>query len=182
MDLDMSMVTYRPGEARTSSLASPQIKRRQLINFVLIALVVAHVALLTTLVLYQESDMPMKLIAFVHYYPMAGVIVLCFAYIYYKLSTYVSKQSQQLKSMEAKALKTLKFKTLLLFMLICQREVVEIVSYTIFPFKESKLPNPLASNTLFSAMNYPSIMLYLVAYIWSIRMILDGTTRPDKDH
>lgn len=71
-------------------------------------------------------------------------------------------------------LKKLKWQTLLLFILICQREVVEIISYTIWPLKDSRIPNPIAANVIFSAMNYPSIMLYIIAYIISLQTILES--------
>lgn len=54
--------------------------------------------------------------------------------------------------------------------------MVEIVSYTIWPLKDSRIPNPMAANIVFSAMNYPSIMLYILAYIISLQLILESAT------
>jgi len=69
----------------------------------------------------------------------------------------------------------MRVKTLILFCLICQRDLVEIVSFSIFPFQGAKIPNPLTANIAFACMNVPSIMLYMVAYIISIKSLIDGS-------
>ena len=60
--------------------------------------------------------------------------------------------------------------------MISQRELVEIISFSVFTFKSTKLPNPLSANVWFAAMNYPSIALYMLAYIISIRRLLPQQT------
>lgn len=92
LDLDSSICTDVPLNARTSSELNPQKNRVKLINFVLVVLIVGHLALLMTLVLYQDSDAPIKVITFVHYYPMAAMILVCFAFIYWRLRTYLTRQ------------------------------------------------------------------------------------------
>lgn len=65
--------------------------------------------------------------------------------------------------------------TFILFIMIAQREIVEIISFSVFTFSSTKLPNPLQANVGFAAMNYPSIALYMLAYIISIRRLLPLT-------
>ena len=56
--------------------------------------------------------------------------------------------------------------------MICQREVVEIVSFSVFTFNNTKIPNPLTADPIFAAINYPSIMLYIIVYILSIKKLI----------
>ena len=49
---------------------------------------------------------------------------------------------------------------------------MEIVSFSAFTFDNTKIPNPLTANTVFAAMNYPSIMLYMIVYIISIKKLI----------
>ena len=118
----------------------------------------------------------MGILTFVHYYPMSIVIIICFVWIFIGLTRFIQHQLKNPKTplYEHEELRKLKWQTLLLFILICQREVVEIVSYTLWPFKDARIPNPMAANVIFSAMNYPSIMLYILAYIISIQTILES--------
>lgn len=70
--------------------------------------------------------------------------------------------------------------TLVLILMICQRDLVEIVSASIFKFQDSKIPNPLSANTAFAALNYPSIAIYMVAYILSIKDMITGPKKKKK--
>jgi len=74
----------------------------------------------------------------------------------------------------------MKRQTLILILMICQRDLVEIVSVSIFKFQDSKMPNPLTANTAFAALNYPSIAIYMVAYILSIKDIIYGPKKKKK--
>ena len=69
-------------------------------------------------------------------------------------------------------LKRMQNETLILFCMICQREVVEIVSFSVFTFNNTKIPNPLTADPIFAAINYPSIMLYIIVYILSIKKLI----------
>ena len=128
-----------------------------------------HVILLLS-VFFYNTEFILGVLIFVNYYPMSIVIILCFIWIFIGLTRFISHQLKNPKTPlhEHQELRKLKWQTLLLFILICQREVVEIVSYTIWPLKDSRIPNPMAANVIFSAMNYPSIMLYILAYIISL--------------
>jgi alanine dehydrogenase len=75
----------------------------------------------------------------------------------------------------------MKTQTLILIIMICQRELVEILSASIFKFEASKIPNPLTANVAFAAMNYPSLAIYMAAYIISIKEIINGPKRIKKN-
>jgi hypothetical protein len=134
-----------------------------------------HVILLLSVFFYNTETI-LAILTFVHYYPMSIVIIAFFIYIFIGFNRFVINQlnNQSCSHLEKDELRKVRLQTLALFILICQREVVEIVSYTIWPLKDSRIPNPIAANVVFSALNYPSIILYITAYIISIQIILNS--------
>lgn len=137
----------------------------------------AHIILLLSVFVYNR-DFILDMLTFVHYYPMSFIIIGCFIWIFHCLKTFLNYQMDfEAKDEDTRReLRNIKWQTGLLFILICQREVVEIVSYSIWPPSATKIPNPLQANLAFSIMNYPSIMIYVYAYIKSLSTILESSS------
>ena len=160
-------------------LRDPSSKTKT-INMILFVVVSLHIGLLCCLEILDDKEQILHIVTFIHYYPMSIAIILCFLWIYWKLRCYINFECLNASKRHAAQLQSMKRKTLILFCLICQRDLVEIVSFSVFPFQGAKIPNPLTANTLFTCLNIPSIMLYMIAYIISIKAIINGPHKPKK--
>ena len=63
-------------------------------------------------------------------------------------------------------------KVLSLFTLISQRLIIEIISFTIFLYDDSRIPNFLFSSVTFTGLNLASMLTLMIAYVMSLRIII----------
>lgn len=69
--------------------------RVKLINIVLITVITLHGLLLISLELVDYKDQMLKAVTFIHYYPMAIAIIMCFVWIYWQLHRYIEFMCRQ---------------------------------------------------------------------------------------
>ena len=99
------------------------------------------------------------------------LICLFYAFIYYRLSGIFAKQLSDNPTSYGQIKKT-KVQLVLLFLLICQRYFIEILSAVFSPANDKKVPNIMTSEIPYTAVNCISISLYFIAYSMTLYLIV----------